>query len=237
MSRTQCENIFSQAAFAPLVWEKAVIVMEKFEDGKLKDQKLSKKSLISKPEFKQHHFQCLHNLAPSFQEQILQQVADCKITLEEMKKQSNNFRALENVKKVFARATTTNSSWEEARVRFPWHTSEENFSQFLGLNFNKGVPDSFRSYIQAALKGEKHYEKNRHVYQGSEAVVIELSINNITLAKVQQSYPSYSGSNLILTSIPKVHDQFTTTGIWPVLKDFLASKKSINVNTRANTYW
>ena len=154
MSRTQCENIFSQAAFAPLVWEKAVIVMEKFEDGKLKDQKLSKKSLISKPEFKQHHFQCLHNLAPSFQEQILQQVADCKITLEEMKKQSNNFRALENVKKVFARATTTNSSWEEARVRFPWHTSEENFSQFLGLNFNKGVPDSFRSYIQAALKGE-----------------------------------------------------------------------------------
>ena len=201
MSRKQCENVFSQAAFAPLVWEKAVNVMEMFEDGKLKNQKLSKKSLISKPEFKQHHFQCLHNLSPSFQEQILQQVTDCKITLEEMKMQSNNFRALENIKKVFARATTTNSSREEARARFPWHTSEENISQFLGLNFKKGVPDS---YIQAALKGEKHYEQNRHIYQGSEAVFIELSINNITLAKVQQLYPSYSGSNLIITSVLKI---------------------------------
>jgi len=204
MSRTQCENIFSQAAFAPLVWEKAMLVMEQFEDGKLKSQKLSKKNLISKPEFKQHHFQCLHNLAPSFQEQILQKVADCEITLEEMKRESNRFRALENVKKVFARATTTNSSWEEARTRFPWHTNEDNISQFLGLNFTKGVPDSFKSYIQAALRGERHYEQNRHVYQGSEAVVIELPMNNITLVQVQQSFPSYSGSNLILTSVPQV---------------------------------
>jgi len=150
MSRTQ-------ATFAPLVWEKAVKVMEIFEDGKLKNQKLSKKSLISKPEFKQHHFQCLHNLLPSFQEQILQQISDGKIILEEVKMQSNNFRALENVNRVFARATTTNLSWEEARNRFPWHTSEENISQFIDLNFNKGVPDSFQSCIQAVLKGEKRY--------------------------------------------------------------------------------
>jgi len=33
-----------------------------FEDGKLKNQKLSKKSLITKPEFKQHYFQFLHNV-------------------------------------------------------------------------------------------------------------------------------------------------------------------------------
>jgi len=68
MSRTQCENIFSQAAFL------AVNMMETLEDGKLKNQKLSKKSLISKPEFKQPVSP--HNLSPSFQEQILQ-VADC----------------------------------------------------------------------------------------------------------------------------------------------------------------
>ena len=163
MSRTQCENIFSQAAFAPLVWEKAMQVMELFEDGKLKNQKLSKKNLISKPEFKQHHFQCLHNLAPSFQEQILQKVTACDITLEEMKTQSNRFRALENVKKVFARATTTNSSWEEARAQFPWHTNEDNISQFLGLNFNKGVPESFRSYIQAAIRGEMHHKQKTYI--------------------------------------------------------------------------
>lgn len=86
MSRTQCENIFAQASFSPSVWEKALKVIKMFEDGKLKNQKLNKKSLISKPEFKQHHFQCLHNLAPSFQQQILQQVTNREITLEEMKK-------------------------------------------------------------------------------------------------------------------------------------------------------
>ena len=204
MSRTQCENIFSQAAFAPLVWEKAMQVMELFEDGKLKNQKLSKKNLISKPEFKQHHFQCLHNLAPSFQEQILQKVTACDITLEEMKTQSNRFRALENVKKVFARATTTNSSWEEARAQFPWHTNEDNISQFLGLNFNKGVPESFRSYIQAAIRGERHHEQNRYTYQGSEAVIIELSVNYVAVTEVQQAFPSYSGSNLIICLVSKV---------------------------------
>ena len=92
MSRTQCENIFSQAVFAPLVWHKAMQVMELFEDGKLKSQKFSKKNLISKPEFKQHHFQCLHNLAPLFQEVILQKVIECKITSEEMKKDQTGFK-------------------------------------------------------------------------------------------------------------------------------------------------
>ena len=67
MSRTQCENIFAQASFLPPVWEEALKLIELFEDGKMKKQKLNKRSLISKPEFKQHHLQCLHNLVPSFQ--------------------------------------------------------------------------------------------------------------------------------------------------------------------------
>lgn len=87
MSRTQCENIFTQAAFSAPVWEVALKVIELFEDGQLKAQRLTKKSLIiAKPEFKQHHFQCLHNIHPPFQQEILQKVADREITLEEMKK-------------------------------------------------------------------------------------------------------------------------------------------------------
>ena len=38
MSLTQCENIFTQAAFAPPVWEVTVKVIELFEDGQLKGQ-------------------------------------------------------------------------------------------------------------------------------------------------------------------------------------------------------
>ena len=74
MSSTQCENIFTQAAFSPPVWEVALKVIDLFEDGQLKMQRLTKKSLIiAKPEFKQHHLQCLHNMEPAFQKEILQQ--------------------------------------------------------------------------------------------------------------------------------------------------------------------
>lgn len=208
MSRTQCENVFAQASFSPLVWEKALKVIEMFEDGKLKNQKLSKKNLISKPEFKQHHFQSLHNLAPSFQQQVLQQVANCEITLEDMKKKANDFRALENIKRAFTRCT--NSTWAEAKERFPWHTSDENLNHFLGLNFIKSVPDSFRIYCQAALRGENHREMNDFTYQGCEAMIIELKINEFTVADLQAAYPSYSGANLILTSIPKVINNMPT---------------------------
>ena len=173
-----------------------------FEDGKLKNQKLNKKSLISKPEFKQHHFQCLHHLAPSFQQSVLQQVTNRSITLEEMKKGAMDFRALENIRKAFTRCT--NTTWDEAKQRFPWHTNDQNLSHFLGLSFTKGVPDSFRIYCQAALRGENHHESNDFEYKGSEAVVIELMINEFTVDDLQASYPSYSGANLILTSIPKV---------------------------------
>lgn len=62
MSRTMCEKIFTQASFIPPVWDLACSVIEMFENGQLKNQKLSKKNLVAKPEFKQHHFQCLHNL-------------------------------------------------------------------------------------------------------------------------------------------------------------------------------
>ena len=59
MSRTQRENVFAQAAFPKLVWEKVNLAFDKYEEGSLKDQKLNKKSLLALPEIKQHHFQPL----------------------------------------------------------------------------------------------------------------------------------------------------------------------------------
>ena len=59
MSRTQRENIFIQEKD---VWEVAIKVMNAFERGDLKDQKLNQKQLITTPDFKLHFFQALHNL-------------------------------------------------------------------------------------------------------------------------------------------------------------------------------
>ena len=78
-------KIFS--AFAPSVWELALEVIDMYDNGQLeKNQKLSKKCMIAKPEFKQHNFQCLHNLPSVFQEEVLREVIDGETSLEEMKK-------------------------------------------------------------------------------------------------------------------------------------------------------
>ena len=91
MSQTMCENIFTQAAFALSVWGLTWKVIEMYEDGKLKNQKLSKKCMVEKPEFKQHNFQCLHNLSPELQQEVLQEVIDDTVSLDEMKKKVNSY--------------------------------------------------------------------------------------------------------------------------------------------------
>ena len=72
-------------------------VMNMYEDGDLKDQKLNKKQLTAVPEFKQHHMQPLHNLKDSFQSAILQRVIDKELSLKEMKDEADKFRALEGM--------------------------------------------------------------------------------------------------------------------------------------------
>ena len=67
MSRTQKENIFAQSTFTSSIWGKVTQVMDNFENGGLKDQKLNKKHLISMPEVKQHHLQPLCRLPKEIQ--------------------------------------------------------------------------------------------------------------------------------------------------------------------------
>lgn len=100
------------------------MVMNAYERGELKDQKLNRKQLISTPEFKQHLFQPLHNLPADFQASVLQQVNDNKLSLAEMKSSAMEFRSKEQVRKSFVRLTGV-KTFEEARVRFPAFSSEQ----------------------------------------------------------------------------------------------------------------
>jgi len=94
----------------------------------------------TKPEFK-HHFQCLHNIEPLFQQGILQKVVNREITLDEMKKKANEFRMLGNTQRAFMKCI--NTTWEEAQAQFPWHTQQDRLSRFAGLDFVKNVPENF----------------------------------------------------------------------------------------------
>lgn len=67
MSRSQKDNIFAQAALASDAWQLSTTVMDMYESGKVKGQKLSKKQLASHPEFKQQYLQPIQSLPSSFQ--------------------------------------------------------------------------------------------------------------------------------------------------------------------------
>jgi len=70
-SRSQSDNIFAQASLSKAVWALAVQIMDAFEAGELKDQKLSMKQLMSKPEFKQQNLQPVQSLPPAFQVSLM----------------------------------------------------------------------------------------------------------------------------------------------------------------------
>ena len=105
MSRTQRENIFSQASFERGVWDLAMKIMDLYEKGELRGQKLNRKQMLSTPEFKQHILQPLHNLPTQFQHKVLEDVLHKDISLQEMKTSAVKFWAMEAIRKSFVRLT------------------------------------------------------------------------------------------------------------------------------------
>lgn len=100
MSRSQADNIFSQASLSK---DLAIRVIELFEDGELKDQKLQAKcNILTKPEFKQQHLQ---PMPIDFQIENLTKVVNLEFSLKELKVEAATYRKLELIKKTFCRLT------------------------------------------------------------------------------------------------------------------------------------
>ena len=207
MSRTQCENVFTQASFSEPVWEQAIKLIDLFENGKLHNQRLQKKNLLSKPEFKPHHFQCLHNLNPAFQKSMLEQVINKTLTLSAMKKKAIEHRALQNIRNAFMKVTRI-SSWQEAQEKYPRHATEQKLSQFLGLNFVNNVPETFKTFCKFATTS-RGANSAMHMYQDAEATVIEMDFSRLEETAIKAVYQQYSGAGLIMITIPMVSTHFT----------------------------
>ena len=204
MSRTQRENIFSQASFEINVWQIAIKVMNAYEKGDLKDQKLNKKQLLSTPEFKQHLLQPIHNLPNSFQVQVLEDVLVKDISLQEMKVSSVTFRSMESI--VFMRVICP-KNWEEACVHFPDFVKETRLKQFLSLNFKNGVPEVFRNYCDAAIASKN--VAAGIVVGGSTTLFVCATFNSVSAHDILNLNPTFTGAHLIMATIPNV------SYLWP----------------------
>ena len=221
MSRTTKENVYCQAAFTQEVWNVAVKVMDMtftqevwnvavkvmdmYEEGNLKQQKLSQRHLLATPEFKQHYFLPLHHLKPPFQEDTLQLVANRQLSLSEMKEACNKHRAMTGIKRSFMRCTNT-QSWDEAVSRFGAFADEGRLAQFTCLNFHKQIPEPFRDYCQSALNSENPTAVDCYTVakEGTSGYVLQADTTSLTAARIKQAISCYMGANLIITHIPQV---------------------------------
>ena len=204
MSDTQKNNTFAQAIFTNSVWQKAGKVMDLYERGELKGQRLSRKGLISKPEFKQQYFAPIQSLPQSFQLSCLAKVAKKEYSLEDLKKKAKEFRSMQTIQKAFCRCTNT-VTWEEACDRFPHFTDSARLHQFLGLTF-KPIPEAFQAFCQAALQNESVTNETAGEYclNGSRAYVVQADSLLLSHTDLKKACPLYTGAHLVLAPIPKV---------------------------------
>ena len=175
-------------------------VMNSYEKGELKGQKLNTKQLLSKPEFKQHFLQPLHHLPLDYQLEMLDAVSSKAISLQEMKVCAGKFRSLEVVKRAFVRITNS-KNWEEACARFPQFVTTQKLEQFLSLDFKKSVPEVFRIFCNAALS---HKNPVAGIGAGNSQAFICHEFSSVTTQDIQGVFPKFSGANLIISSVPNV---------------------------------
>ena len=103
MGRCTMENVFNQASFSKEVWNLAVTVMDLFEEGDLKDQQLSSKSLLTKPEFKQQHFTPIQCLPDDFKVEVLTQVVEGEMSLVELKQKATEYCSAKALQRAFCK--------------------------------------------------------------------------------------------------------------------------------------
>lgn len=182
--------------------------MDKFEEGELKDQTLTAKSLLSKPEFKQQYFSPIQCLPDSFKTEMLQKVLDEELSLPELKEKAAEYRSQKSIQKAFCKIT--NTSWEEAERRFPNHTAANKLYPFASIVSTKKLPDSFIAYCQGALQSES-LEANAtgsslDVFKvsGSAAYLLEGNILEMCCQDIRKVHSTFMGANLFIAHVQKV---------------------------------
>lgn len=134
------------------LWDLYMKCFDMFETGSIKGQMLTSKQLnkMTKPEVKQTQFQCLLPLSEEVQTQLLSQIISQDLSLKELKKISEKEKKMSDLRDKFVHLTNS-KSWRDAETRFPIHTKQDKFEQFLTLNVKKVTPQAFSQYCAEAV--------------------------------------------------------------------------------------
>ena len=133
---------------------------------------------------------------------MLSAVAQKSMSLSDMKEAAGHFRKMEALKRCFCRCT--NTSWGEALHQFPNHANEDRLSQFIEMNFTKGVPESFQAYCQAAMSHSSSEEVDTYAHNDLKVFVIGHDPLTATHTIITNSGVHYNGFQLFTAVIPEV---------------------------------
>ena len=208
ISNTHRDSILHQATLAKPVWDLAVKVMDMFEMGSLKDQKLNVKQLVSKPEFKQQHLAPLRALSIDDQCSILTKVVQKEIPLNSIKDLSKRAKQITTLKTLFARLTNT-ESWEGAQQRFPNHATIEKLERFVECDLKSSVPKALQDFCQRVVSApDITLPAADHIYvhtpeEGptSSAAIIITHYTEICGGMIRGIHPQYPGADLALVQL------------------------------------
>ena len=204
MGRCTMDNIFNQACFSRSVWKLASTVMEMFEQGELKDQSLNAKALITTPEFKQQYLTPIQCLLDEFKLETLQEVANGELSLAELREKAAEHCVMKSLERAFCKIT--NTTWEEAKRRFPEHTTFDRLQPFK-CNFTaKKIPQCFQAYCQGALQSESleqvQTSLDLYKYDGCGAYLVEGNILDMCCQDIRKVYRTFVGAYLFIANIP-----------------------------------
>jgi len=191
------------------VWDLLIQIMDLFEEGKLKGQKLNLSKLLSKPEFKQQYNVPKRALSEDDQCALLQRVVQKEISLNELKELSALKKSMYTLKTLFVKLTSSDTAVEI----FPTYATEAKLSRFLGCGLKKNIPKPFLNFCHLT----KISEVGNSTTESDSIIIFDCNddlpvitnfiqgkLTDITGQKIQRTQPSFTGVDLAVVLIDKV---------------------------------
>lgn len=196
------DNTFNQASFSKPVWSLVRSIMDEFEDGNLKDQTLTAKSLFKRPEFKQQYLSCIQCLPDEFKAENLQKVLDRELTSKELKEKADDYRLKKSVQKAFCKIS--NTSWKRQRD----DSLITRLDPFKCAISGKVVSDSFIAFFQGALQTERVDIAGSSLdvmnVRSCGAYLLEGNIFEMCCGDIRKVHSTFMGANLFIAHVQKV---------------------------------
>jgi len=146
--------IFYPTSLSGDAYNAVTTIYKRFSEGDLKGQHIprSKKGTLAKPpDLKGSKFKCLRGITEDEVCRLKGEVADKKISLNEMNSKCSSLKQLQKVQSAFIKGTNS-SSWAEAQENYPKFATAEQLEPFKKLNFTIKLPEQFLKFFQRVMQ-------------------------------------------------------------------------------------